>query len=79
MGTPLLYANMVVHTDRLNKDFKSTLLDPGNHRGLAHIRTLRVNTEHVDEEFDYFEEGDITSAICSLLAAIPENALSRFE
>jgi hypothetical protein len=77
--TPLLYRNMVIHTDCLNEDLESTLLDPGAHRGLIHTRTLRVNTEYSDEYFDRLERNAIITALCALLKAIPENALTRFE
>lgn len=80
VGTPLLYRNMVIHSDRLIEgleSFEPTTLDPRTHRGLAHIRTLRINTEQSDEDLD--ERDEIIEALDNLLGAIPENAITRFE
>jgi len=81
VGIPLLYTNMVVHSDRLNKDLMSTLSVPGRHHGLAHVRTIRIDSEYSCYGQDYDRPGTsvITTALCSLLRAIPEHALTRFE
>jgi hypothetical protein len=77
--TPLLYANMVVHADHLNDDLLSTLSSPERHNGLPHIRTLRIEDGRSWEDHNDPDTSDFTAALCSLLRAIPENALSRFE
>jgi hypothetical protein len=79
VGTPLLYTNMVVHADRLGKDLESTLFDQGNHRGLAHIRTLRIDSRNNWQSYYHPGASDTAAALCSLLQAIPPNKLTRFE
>ena len=79
MGTPLLYTNMVVHVDRLN-DLVTPLSRPGDHRGLIHIRRVRVDTKYSDN--GYHDEPKMIQKVldlCSLLSATPANALARFE
>jgi len=79
VGTPLLYRHVVID-EQLNKDLESTLSSPEAHHGLIHIRTLRINTRRFDDcDFDGHERSPVITAIYSLLRAIPEDALTRFE
>lgn len=81
VGTPLLYRNMVVHTDRLNQDLISAISVPGRHLGCAHVRTLRIESKYSSygQDFDDPEKSVTTAALCRLLVAIPEHVLTRFE
>lgn len=81
MGTPLLYQNMVVHSDRLNSELMSTMSAPGTHYGLAHVRTLLVDSDYdlYGPDYKHPDISESTLALCTLLEAIPEDALTGFE
>ena len=81
VGTPLLYRNMVVHTDRLNQDLISAISVPGRHLGLAHVRTLLVDSDYdlYGPDYKHPDISESTLALCTLLEAIPEDALTGFE
>jgi hypothetical protein len=76
VNTPLLYTNMVVNADRLNEDLVPTQSVQLGHHGLHHVRTLSF-AKGSDRLQDFTP--DEISSICSLLRAIPENALEYFE
>lgn len=75
VATPLLYKNMVVSVDKLNSDFRQFIKTTKNHRGLPHVRTVRVVSKN---------SGDFVSSrryktLCQLISAIPRHVLTRFE
>lgn len=81
VGTPLLYANMVVHADRLNSELMSTVSASGTHYGLSHVRALRVESDYdlFGPDFKHPDISESTLALCTLLEAMPKNALTRFQ
>jgi len=81
VGNPLLYVNMVVHTDRLNEDLVSAISVPARHQGLCQVRTLRIESEYsrYGQNYDYFDRSESTLSLCSLLRVMSRNALTRFE
>lgn len=78
VGTPLLYKDMVVNVDKLSSDFQQVIRTTKDHRGLPHVRTLRVtsDTDHNMREPLGFAR---YKAVSQLLSAIPTDTLTRFQ
>jgi hypothetical protein len=53
LGTPLLYNDMVIPVDKLNSDFQQVIKTTKGHRGLPHVRILRVTSTGWSNRVNY--------------------------
>jgi len=71
VATPVLYKDMVVNVDKLNDDFQQVIKTAKDHRGLPHVRTLRVTRDPMIDppSFARFR------VVSQLLSAMPRDTL----
>jgi hypothetical protein len=75
VGTPVLYKDMVVHVNKLDKYFQQVIKTTKSHHGLPHVRSLLI--------IDWGWENRMFSGDCEilfqLLSTLPRDSLNHFQ
>jgi hypothetical protein len=75
VGAPLIYRDMVIPVYKLNSEFRQLMATTKDHRGLPHVRALRVTSTGLNDSVFY----PCYETLSNILCAIPRDLLTRLE